>query len=65
MEGGYDVRIQRSIVLVLGNGFDMDLGLRTSYKDFWESKYCKPYGSNFVSRFQQPAVTNLYVHRTL
>jgi hypothetical protein len=31
---GYDVRIPKSIVLVLGNGFDLDLGLRTSYKDF-------------------------------
>ena len=40
MEKTYDVRIQRSIVLVLGNGFDLDLGLRTSYKDFWESQYC-------------------------
>ena len=30
----------RKIVLVLGNGFDLDLGLKTSYKDFWESEYC-------------------------
>ncbi len=30
----------RKIVLILGNGFDLDLGLKTSYKDFWESKYC-------------------------
>ncbi len=30
----------RKIIFVLGNGFDMDLGLKTSYKDFWESKYC-------------------------
>lgn len=30
----------RKIVLILGNGFDLDLGLRTSYKDFWESEYC-------------------------
>lgn len=30
----------RRIVLILGNGFDLDLGLKTSYKDFWESKYC-------------------------
>ena len=37
---GYDVRIPKSIVLVLGNGFDLDIGLRTSYKDFWESDYC-------------------------
>lgn len=30
----------RKVVLILGNGFDLDLGLKTSYKDFWESKYC-------------------------
>ena len=31
----------RKIVLILGNGFDLDLGLKTSYKDFWESEFCK------------------------
>ena len=30
----------RKIVLVLGNGFDLDLGLKTSYKSFYESDYC-------------------------
>ena len=30
----------RKIVLILGNGFDLDLGLKTSYKDFWESNFC-------------------------
>lgn len=30
----------RNIVLILGNGFDLDIGLKTSYKDFWESKFC-------------------------
>ncbi len=30
----------RNIVVVLGNGFDLDLGLKTSYKDFWESEFC-------------------------
>ena len=30
----------RRIVLILGNGFDLDLGLKTSYKNFWESKFC-------------------------
>lgn len=29
-----------NIVLILGNGFDLDLGLKTSYKDFWESNCC-------------------------
>ena len=30
----------RKIVLVLGNGFDLDLGLKTRYQDFWESDFC-------------------------
>ena len=25
-------------VIVIGNGFDIDLGWRTSYKDFYDSK---------------------------
>ena len=29
------------LVLVIGNGFDLDLGLPTSYKDFLESSYFK------------------------
>lgn len=31
---------RRNIVLVVGNGFDLDIGLKTSYKDFWESEFC-------------------------
>ena len=39
----------RKIVLILGNGFDLDLGLKTSYKDFWESKFCpKDYPSPLI-----------------
>ena len=34
---------QRNIVLILGNGFDLDYGLKTSYMDFWESDYCPKY----------------------
>lgn len=26
------------ILVILGNGFDLDLGLKTSYKDFWNAK---------------------------
>ncbi len=29
------------IVLVMGNGFDLDLGLKTSYKSFIDSTYFK------------------------
>lgn len=54
MNSGYDVRIQRSIVLVLGNGFDMDLGLRTSYKDFWESEHCpKSYPAPLIKHLNE------------
>ncbi len=27
-------------VLVIGNGFDLNLHRQTSYKDFWNSNYC-------------------------
>lgn len=30
-------------VFIIGNGFDLDLGLKTSYKDFYESSYCPYY----------------------
>ena len=54
MDKSYDVRIQRSIVLVLGNGFDLDLGLRTSYKDFWESRYCpKDYPAPLIKHLNE------------
>lgn len=34
-----DVKIQRPLsVLLIGNGFDLDLGMKTSYKDFANSK---------------------------
>ena len=60
MEKTYDVRIQRSIVLVLGNGFDFDLGLRTSYKDFWESEHCpKDYPAPLVKHLNEKWPDNL------
>ena len=60
MEKTYDVRIQRSIVLVLGNGFDLDLGLRTSYKDFWESEHCpKDYPAPLIKHLNEKWPDNL------
>ena len=42
------------MVLVLGNGFDLDLGLKTSYKDFWESKLCpKDYPAPLIHHLNQ------------
>ena len=44
----------RRIVLILGNGFDLDLGLKTSYKDFWESEYCpKDYPAPLIHHLNQ------------
>lgn len=44
----------RKIVLILGNGFDLDLGLKTSYKDFWESDYCpKDYPAPLIRHLNQ------------
>lgn len=44
----------RKIVLVLGNGFDLDLGLKTSYKDFWESEFCpKDYPSPLINHLNE------------
>lgn len=34
----YLLNSQPSRLIVLGNGFDLDLGLHTSYKEFWENK---------------------------
>lgn len=44
----------RKIVLVLGNGFDIDLGLKTTYKDFWHSKFCpKVYPAPLIYHLNQ------------
>ena len=50
----------RKIVLILGNGFDLDLGLKTSYKDFWESEYCpKDYPAPLIHHLNQRWSDNL------
>lgn len=44
----------RKIVLILGNGFDLDLGLKTSYKDFWASEFCpKDYPAPLIKHLNQ------------
>lgn len=44
----------RKIVLILGNGFDLDLDLKTRYQDFWESKYCpKRYPAPLIHHLNQ------------
>lgn len=44
----------RKIVLILGNGFDLDLGLKTSYKDFWESDFCpKDYPAPLIQHLNE------------
>ncbi len=50
----------RKIVLILGNGFDLDLGLKTSYKDFWESDFCpKDYPAPLIHHLNQCWPDNL------
>ena len=34
---GFDIKRR---VLIIGNGFDLDLGRKTTYKDFYNSEYC-------------------------
>ena len=44
----------RKIVLILGNGFDLNLGLKTSYKDFWGSEFCpKDYPAPLIHHLNQ------------
>ncbi len=50
----------RNIVVILGNGFDLDLGLKTSYKDFWESEFCpKDYPAPLINHLNQQWPDNL------
>jgi hypothetical protein len=50
----------RKIVLILGNGFDLDLGLKTSYKDFCESEFCpKNYPAPLIHHLNQRWPDNL------
>lgn len=50
----------RNIVLILGNGFDLDLGLKTSYKDFWESDFCpKRYPAPLIRHLNSKWIDNL------
>ena len=50
----------RKIVLVLGNGFDLDLGLKTSYQDFWKTDYCpKGYPAPLIHHLNQRWPDNL------
>lgn len=49
-----DMERSRKIVLVLGNGFDLDLGRKTSYRDFWESEFCpKDYPAPLIRHLNQ------------
>ena len=50
----------RKIVLILGNGFDLDLGLKTSYKDFWESEFCpQDYPAPMIAHLNEKWGNNL------
>lgn len=50
----------RKKVLILGNGFDLDLGRKTLYKDFYESNYCpKDYPAPLIRHLNEKWVDNL------
>lgn len=50
----------RKKVLILGNGFDLDLGRKTLYKDFYKSEYCpKDYPAPLIKHLNDKWVDDL------
>lgn len=47
-------------ILILGNGFDLDLGRKTSYKSFYESEFCpKDYPAPIIKHLNEKWTDNL------
>ena len=47
-------------ILILGNGFDLDLGRKTSYKNFYESEFCpKDYPAPIIKHLNEKWTDNL------
>ena len=47
-------------ILILGNGFDLDLGRKTSYKHFYESEFCpKDYPAPLIKHLNEKWHNNL------
>ena len=47
-------------ILILGNGFDLDLGRKTFYKDFYESEFCpKDYPAPIIKHLNERWTDNL------
>ena len=47
-------------MLILGNGFDLDLGRKTLYKDFYESEFCpKDYPAPLIKHLNEKWTDNL------
>ena len=47
-------------ILILGNGFDLDLGRKTSYKNFYNSEHCpKNYPAPIIKHLNEKWVDNL------
>lgn len=47
-------------ILILGNGFDLDLGRKTLYKDFYESEFCpKDYPAPLIKHLNEKWHNNL------
>ena len=56
----------REIVVVIGNGFDMALGLKSSYRDFYESDYW-PFKKNDTEdlRIRKPAELDRFLNNNM
>ena len=47
-------------ILILGNGFDLDLGRKTSYKNFYESDFCpNDYPAPIIKHLNEKWIDNL------
>ena len=42
---------KKNFLLIIGNGFDLDLGLRTKYKDFIDSNIYDEYTKRIQERY--------------
>lgn len=52
--------MKKKKVLVIGNGFDLAVGRKTTYKSFYESKFCpKTYPAPFIKFLSNNSNTNL------
>ena len=49
-------------VFLIGNGFDLNLGFKTGYRDFYDHLFAKPLGSAALERFKEYLKRNRETH---